>query len=177
MYPPSEDSFFFSEFIFNYLKKLKKHEKQNLKFLDVGTGSGILAETARKSGIKEIIAVDIDSESVNYVKKNIKVKTIKSNLFSKIKKSEKFDIIVFNAPYLPEDETGFDNKQDTTGGKKGDEIPLKFLKQAKQHLNKNGKIFLLISSLTPKSKINKFHPKLVAKKRIFFEELEIWEID
>lgn len=174
MYPPSEDSYFFAEFLSSYLKKLTKQEKQKLKFLDVGTGSGILAETAKKSGIKDILAVDIDKESVYHAKK-LGIKSIHSNLFKKIKKSKKFDIIVFNAPYLPEDKSGIDKGKDTTGGRRGDEIPIKFLKQANQYLNKNGKIFLLISSLTPKSKIKKYKPKLVAKKRIFFEDLEIWK--
>jgi len=175
MYPPSEDSFFFSEFLSSYFKKLKKHEKQKLKFLDIGTGSGILAQTAKQAGIKDITAVDIDEEVIKHTKKIKGVKAIHSNLFSKIKKSDKFNIIVFNAPYLPEEETGFDNKADTTGGKTGDEIPINFLKQANQHLAKGGKIFLLISSLTPMNKIRKFSPKTAAKKRIFFEDLIILE--
>lgn len=171
MYPPKEDSIFFAEFLKKYLSKLKN---KNISFLDMGTGSGILAETALSSGIplENILGADIDKESVDYVKKK-KIKAAKSNLFSKLK-NQKFDIIVFNAPYLPEDE--YDKKQDTTGGKHGDEIPLEFIKQAKKHLNKNGKIFLLISSHTPQNKIKKFKPKIITTKKIFFEELLILQV-
>ena len=85
-------------------------------------------------------------------------------------------MITFNAPYLPEAKHEPKcSKLITTGGKKGDEISLKFLKQAKEHLNENGRILLLISSLTPLEKINKFEPKILAKKKLFFEELKILE--
>jgi methylase of polypeptide subunit release factors len=39
----------------------------------------------------------------------------------------------------------------TTGGKQGDELILKFLKQAQKHLTKKGIILLVLSSLTPQS--------------------------
>ena len=88
----------------------------------------------------------------------------------------KADIITFNAPYLPEDKhEPKSSRLETTGGKTGDEISLKFLKQAFNYLSHDGKIFLLISSQTPMDKIKKFNPKIVARKKIFFEELLILE--
>ena len=102
-------------------------------------------------------------------------RAIHSNLFDKI--PQKFDLITFNAPYLPEDpREPKDSQVATTGGPRGDEISVEFLDQAKSHLNKEGKIFLLISSLTPMDKIKKFNPKIVSKKKIFMEELIILEI-
>lgn len=136
----------------------------------MGTGSGILAETAKNQNIKSILATDIDKESLEYVK-NKKIKTKKSNLFSNIK--SKFDIITFNAPYLPEHK--HDKKQDTTGGKAGDEISINFIKQAKKHLRPKGKVFLLISSHTPQKNLKKFNPKIIATKQLFFEKLLILE--
>ena len=138
----------------------------------MGTGSGILAKTASKFlPPKNILAVDINPDAIKQLKKQ-KFKTKKSNLFSNIK--QKFDLITFNAPYLPLDKRESKSSQfATTGGKRGDEISLKFLKQAKKYLNKNGKIFILISSLTPINKIKKFKPKIVARKKIFMEELLI----
>lgn len=171
IYLPAEDSIFFAEFLEIYFKK---NSVEN--FLDMGTGSGILSETASKFiRKKNIFAVDIDNESVEFVKKK-GLNVLQSNLFSKIPKSKKFDLITFNAPYLPEEKgEPKDSMRATTGGKKGDEISLKFLKQAKMHLTKNGKIFLLVSSLTPLEKIKKFKPKVVADKKLFMEKLLILE--
>jgi len=178
MYLPSDDSFFFAEFLKNYFSKLKKSKKELVYYLDLGSGSGILSETAIKEGIKKVLASDIDNDSIKYVKSK-KIKIIKSNLFSSPKlKNKKFDIITFNAPYLPEDkQEPKDSRLATTGGKCGDEVSLRFIKQAKKHLKTNGRIFLLISSLTPTKRINKFKPKIVARKKIFFEELIILQFD
>lgn len=143
-------------------------------YLDLGTGSGILSKTALKYlDSKKILASDINPYAIKNLS-NEKFRTIKSNLFSKI--NEKFDLITFNAPYLPRDKREPKESQvATTGGKNGDEISLKFLKQTKEHLNPGGKILLLISSLTPLNRINKYMPRIVARKKIFMEELLILE--
>jgi len=173
MYFPREDSYFFSDILNVHLKDKDK----SIKILDMGSGSGILAESCTKLGFKNIQAADIDKESVSFLKKK-KIKAIKSDLFSNIK--EKFDLIIFNPPYLPEDK--YDKEKDTTGGKKGYETIVKFLKQAKKHLNKNGSIFLLFSSFSKPNIIKReakklgYEVKLLAKKRIFFEELFAVEI-
>ena len=145
MYFPEQDSYFLS----NILKKELESNK-NLTFLDMGCGSCIQAKTAKKLGIKNIMCVDIDKDAIKQAKKS-GFKAINSNLFKKVK--GKFDIIVFNPPYLPQHK--YDKQKDTSGGKLGDETILAFLHQAKKHLNQNGKIFLLFSSLTPKTRINK----------------------
>lgn len=177
VYKPLEDSYFFANFLKKYLKKIKNKEKT--KFLDMGSGSGILAKTAFKNKIKKenILCADINKNSTKET--NLQgFKSINTNLFSKIKKENKFNIMVFNAPYLPEDKLEpKESRYITTGGKKGDEISLRFLKQAKIHLKEEGKILLLISSLTPLNRINKFKPKTVARKKIFMEELLILEFD
>jgi release factor glutamine methyltransferase len=174
VYEPSDDSYFFAEFLKRYVKKAKPSS-----YLDMGCGSGILAKTVSNFFEKEkILCVDINPSAVSATRL-IGFKAIKSNLFSKIPKKRKFDLITFNAPYLPEpiyESEPKSSKLITTGGKNGDEISLKFLKQAREYLNEKGKILLLISSLTPIDKINKFKPKIVAKKKIFFEELLILEI-
>jgi len=161
IYAPAEDSYLFTEF----LKENIKDNDKNISFLDMGCGSGIIARTAKEIGIKDITAVDINKDALIETKKH-NIKTIHSDLFEKIPKEDKYDIICFNAPYLPLDKNEPLNSQlATTGGEKGDEISLKFLKQAKNHLSKNGKIYLLISSLTPIKEINKYSPKIVATKK------------
>ncbi|PIN89608.1 hypothetical protein COU60_03285 [Candidatus Pacearchaeota archaeon CG10_big_fil_rev_8_21_14_0_10_34_76] len=173
IYNPSDDSYLLQE-------QVRKKSKDK-KVLDMGSGSGIQALTAKESGAKSVIASDIDEESINFLKKK-GLNTIKSDLFSNI--SEKFDLIVFNPPYLPRDPRE-DNESSlaTTGGEKGDEIYLKFFQQVPNYLNKNGSIIILISSLTPRKRIASLLNKLnlrknaLSKKKLFMELLEVWEIN
>ncbi len=169
VYQPAEDSYFFTEFLERYLQKNKINS-----YLDMGTGSGILSETVTKFiDKKNILAVDINTEAIETLKQK-GFNSIESDIFSEVK--NKYDLITFNAPYLPRDSREPKSSQlITTGGKEGDEISLKFLKQSKKYLTKNGKIFLLVSTLTPMDKIKKFKPKIVARKKLFMEELLILE--
>ena len=178
MYFPSEDSFFFKDFLENYFKKIKKNKKEKIKILDMGSGSGILAEECSKFIKKEnILCADIQKESFDLLKKK-GFNAIKSDLFKQINKKEKFDLIIFNAPYLPEDKREpKESSIETTGGKNGDEISLRFLRKAFNYLKKDGKIFLLVSSLTPLNRIKKYKYKIVAKKKIPFEELLILKFE
>jgi len=175
MYQPAEDSYFLLEI----LKSQLKAENKNIKILDIGSGTGILASSCLALGFKNITALDIDSETIKYLKSKFKnkIKIIKSDLFSQV--NEKLNLIVFNPPYLPENK--FDKKEDTTSGKKGCELIIKFLKQAKNHLKKNGKIILLFSSFSNPEKILeqarnlKYNYQLLAEKSLFFEKLFIYE--
>lgn len=173
MYLPGEDSYFLSDI----LKKYLENKSREIEILDMGSGSGIQAETCRNFGFKNITAADVDEQAVSFLRKK-KFKTIKTNLFSNIK--EKFHLIIFNPPYLPEHR--YDKEKDTTGGKKGYETIIKFLEQAKNHLKKNGRILLLFSSLSKpkviktKAKELGYEIKLLGKKKLFYEELYVVEL-
>tara|TARA_Y100000310_G_scaffold268572_1_gene281247 strand:+ start:13036 stop:13584 length:549 start_codon:yes stop_codon:yes gene_type:complete len=173
-YPPAEDSYFLTEIIKKQIKN------KNIKCLDLGTGSAIQSKTLIELGIKKqnITAIDINPAALIEAKK-LKIKTINSNLFQKTK--EKYDLIIFNPPYLPESK--YDSEPDTTGGKNGDEVIIEFIKQLKKHLTKTGKALILTSSLTPNNKWQKLANSLdlkikkLATKKIFYEELYVWEIN
>lgn len=47
-------------------------------FLDVGTGSGILAIVAAKMGVKDVTAIDIDPEAVRVARENFRVNRLPS---------------------------------------------------------------------------------------------------
>lgn len=164
IYEPKEDSFLIMKHIKDYAKG---------KILDMGSGSGILVEEAKKYG--DVLAVDIDDEAVTYLKKK-GVKTVRSDLFENV--SGKFDLIIFNPPYLPEDENeDEESRKATTGGKKGHELMKRFFSQARKHLNKNGKMLVVFSSLTGNVlKIMKkqgFEFKILEKEKLFFEALYV----
>ncbi|MEK6882327.1 MAG: HemK2/MTQ2 family protein methyltransferase [Nanoarchaeota archaeon] len=172
VYPPAEDSYFLSSILEREIPKQLKKNKE-IKVIEIGSGSGIQLETVNKLGIKKenIFSVDINKKAVEHCKK-LGFQCIQSNLFSKIK--GKFDLIIFNPPYLPQDKR--DRKKDTTGGKRGDETIKRFLTQAKKHLNSNGKILLLISSLTPTINFKNYKARILEEKPIFFEKLYVREI-
>jgi len=171
LYLPDEDSHFFSE----TLKKFLYKKNKKIEILDMGSGTGILAETCRKKGFKNILTADIDKDSIKILKKK-KFKVIKSNLFSKIKR--KFDLIIFNPPYLPYNK--YDKNPDVSGGKKGFEIIVRFLAESKTHLKNKGVIMILFSSLSkPRTILKKakelgYKYKLLNKKNLFFEVLKIY---
>lgn len=172
IYPASEDSFLLSEILEKEILKLSD-KKSEIKVLEIGCGSGIQLQTMEKTGAKKenILSCDINLQAVKHCKK-LGFNSIKSNLFEKIK--GKFDLITFNPPYLPSHK--FDKEKDTTGGKTGSEVINKFLRQAKSHLVSSGKIILLTSSHTKKINFLNYKKKLLGRKKLFFEELYVWEL-
>jgi release factor glutamine methyltransferase len=170
IYSPAEDSYLLQEVLEKEIPKFVP----TIKVLEVGAGSGNNLEKLKSLGVKNISSCDINPKAVKKCK-SLGFSCIESNLFEKIK--GKFDLIIFNPPYLPEDKREEKiSRIATTGGKKGSEIINKFLKQAKKYLNKNGKIFLISSSLTKGINWNCCKKKLISRKKIFFEELRVWEI-
>ena len=76
--------------------------------LDIGTGSGCIACAIAKNSNTYVLGVDISSDALrialeNASNLNLNNKAVfrKSDLFSKIRDNEKFDIIVSNPPYIP----------------------------------------------------------------------------
>jgi len=182
IYEPAEDSYLLQK----YVKDLASR-----KVLDLGTGSGIQAKTAIKSTkVKSVLAVDINEKAIAKLKEEItpislkKLKVKVSNLFENV--DEKFDTIIFNPPYLPQDKVGDTIIKDPAlyGGKKGYEIIEKFLVRAGEYLNPDGMILLLFSSLTNKDKVDGFIEKNLFKSTLletqnlpFFETLYVYKIE
>lgn len=165
IYATDEDYYLLENEVKKYISNLNKEQKENFKVLDMGSGSAIQAKAAINAGIKRknVIAADINPEAIKQIKAQ-RIPARKSNLFSNINKEKKFNLMIFNAPYLPADK--YDKEPDTTAGKKGYEIILKFLRKAKPFLAKEGIILLLFSSLSKPNKILDY-----AKKRNYTAEL------
>ncbi len=93
-------------------------------------------------------------------------------------RSNSFDLVFFNPPYLPSD--GIQDPA-VDGGKGGVEIAILFLEESLKILREDGQILTVLSSL---SDLNLFRKKLnelklsfyEKKKRLFFEELHIFNI-
>lgn len=177
IYQPAEDSYLMSEHLEKIIPNLLS-ENSELKFLEIGVGSGINLKTVLKSGVKKenILGTDINPESVEHCK-GLGFDCVFSDLFDNVE--GKFDLIIFNPPYLPLDENEpSDSRRATTGGKKGNEIIIRFLEQAKNHLGPQGRIFLITSSLSESIDFSKFgyESVKVGEMKLFFEKLILWDL-
>ena len=175
MYEPGDDSYLMEKYVRNFASG---------RVLEIGCGSGILMKAALTK-TENVIGVDIDNEALEFCRKQgLNVK--KSDLFSNVE--GRFDLIIFNPPYLPEDGPFLERNVrerkniDIIGGKHGWEIIERFLINVKSYLNKNGRILIIFSSLTNKKKVdsiskeNNYKFKCLETKKMFFEELYVYLI-
>ncbi len=103
----------------NYVKKLIEAGKQNIRIIDMCTGSGCIAISLASELTKinkeihiSIIAVDVSEKALKIAKrnwininlndkfKNSKIEFVQSNLFENIK-LQQVDLIISNPPYIP----------------------------------------------------------------------------
>ncbi|MFA5141697.1 MAG: HemK2/MTQ2 family protein methyltransferase [Candidatus Woesearchaeota archaeon] len=175
IYEPREDSLLVQESIKRYARG---------SILDMGTGSGILAREAFNYS-KEVTAVDINPEALDHAKKNSDKKIIfkQSDLFQNVK--EKYQLIIFNPPYLPEDKAeDRESSLITSGGKHGYELIEKFMASVNDHLEDDGKILLVFSSLTNKDMVDEIISKnlfdftlLQTQMLPMFEQLYLYSVE
>ena len=82
--------------------------REQCTVLDIGTGSGCIACTIAKQTHATVLGVDISSDALRIALDNVTQLGInnravfrKSDLFSKVREEEKFNIIISNPPYIP----------------------------------------------------------------------------
>ena len=147
VYEPAEDSFLFAENL-----NVKHWERM----LEIGTGCGILAILAAKKA-KDVVAVDVNPFAVrcateNALHNNIrdKISFIQSDLISSIREAPVFDLILFNAPYLPVDEGEAVSwlSRSWAGGPTGRQLVDRFISDVPKYLKKSGRALLMQSTLT-----------------------------
>ena len=122
-----------------------------LKYLDIGCGHVALfgQYVKKKFPFTEVVSSDLYENVLKSAKQNVEknsheINLKKSNLFSKI--NGKFNLITANLPYVPltfnhNIKKGTVRYNSRYSGKDGTELSRKFLKEAKKHLEKNGRVF------------------------------------
>ncbi|MCS7115267.1 MAG: class I SAM-dependent methyltransferase [Nitrososphaerota archaeon] len=181
VYEPAEDSFLFAENL-----TLEKGEG----VLDMGTGCGILGIVAADKASR-VVAVDINPYAVRCAKENARLNgvankmfLIQGDLFAPIKAGEKFDVILFNTPYLPIDLSEGQNwiEKAWAGGTNGRAVLDRFLNDFPVYLKDDGRVLLMQSTLANVDKTLKifaakgFKTRVVAKRDLpFFETIMLIE--
>jgi release factor glutamine methyltransferase len=170
VYEPSEDSFLLAEAA---LTEIKDSER----ILEVGCGSGIISAVIKANTNARVTGIDINPYAAACARDN-GVDAIIGDLLSCIK--GKFDIIIFNPPYLPTNESERTNDWINValdGGYDGREIINRFLEEAGDHLVDNGRVLILVSSITGIEEVKSMMKSLgydieeKKKERVSFEEL------
>jgi release factor glutamine methyltransferase len=147
VYDPAEDTFLFAENI---------EIKEGDLILDIGTGCGLLGILAARKA-ERVIAVDFNPFAIRCARENSaingvgsKIDFIQASLLNALNPMVKFDLILFNAPYLPS-EKGEDESwigRAWAGGANGREVVDQFIFEASLHLKSQGRILLMQSTLT-----------------------------
>lgn len=175
VYEPREDSLLLAE-------EVEKRAREEV--LDMGTGSGIQALLASRKA-ERVTGVDISIEAVktaeiNAEANNVKnVKFAQSDLFGAV--SGLFDLVIFNAPYLPE-KPGMEGSEQWAGGENGRDLIQGFSEGLKSHLKPGGEALVVISSLTGLEEVieifrkKDFSARIVKEKKIPWEMLYVLEI-
>jgi len=101
-----------TEFVLEQILLLVRRQDLSCKqILDMGTGSGVIADVLADELVCRVVAVDCSQAALDIARSNIsrhhlveKVTFICSDLFTGIQQREQFDLIVSNPPYVAESE-------------------------------------------------------------------------
>lgn len=170
VYEPAEDTFLLAENL-----AVRKGDTA----LDVGTGTGLIALLMAKKA-SSVLGVDINPLAIELARENARINGIKnvefrvSDLFERVE--GKFDVITFNAPYLPgEPEEPIDLA--LVGGEGGREVLDRFIREVPEYIKPGGTVQIVQSSITGvEETLEKLEEvglkgKVAAKVHVFFEDI------
>ncbi|MCX2818019.1 MAG: release factor glutamine methyltransferase [Methanobacteriota archaeon] len=167
VYPPSEDSYLLRDAAVGEVRR-------DDTVLEVGTGSGFVAK-ALADEARTVVATDISNEAVRAARER-GVSAVRTDLVAAL--DARFDLVIFNPPYLPDDDTTPDDAMADAlgGGETGREVAERFLDTVPRVLAPDGRILLVTSSLSGVEAFEEregYEAERVASERYFFEEVVV----
>lgn len=168
MYVPAEDTQLLADCVGSYRGRWA---------LEIGVGSGAVAQALAKN-FYNVAGSDIDLSSLKYCKSlddGIMLACCDAASAFRCK----FDLIVSNPPYLPDDAA---KDAIVHGGPRGIETTVHFIKSALPLLADGGRMLIVVSSLADQSELDqlvqarKLEKRIVKEKAFFYERLSVVEL-
>ena len=175
VYKPAEDTFLL-------LDNLKVRPGETV--LEVGCGNGIVSLTAAQH-TNRVVATDINPSAVEAVKRNAKLNRLEGKVEARVGllfkpvAGERFDLIIFNPPYLPQEPKEKIGRLELawSGGPTGREVSNMFIENVRTVLKEGGRVLLIQSSVSAGEKTIEhlkrkgFSVRVLDKRKLDFETL------
>ena len=148
--------------------------------LDVGTGSGYVAATVAETTGARVVGSDLNPHACRQAYE-AGVEAVRADLVTPFRDGV-FDLVTFNPPYLPtpeEEERADWMERALSGGESGREVIDPFLDAVRRVLVPDGRVLLLVSSLTgidavrDRARNNGLTTRVVEEESFPFERLVV----
>jgi len=184
VYDPAEDTYLL-------LDSLHPHPKE--KVLEIGTGCGIIALSCAKDGA-DVVASDCNPHAVRNCRHNIEqnkarlqgsIEVRLGDLFTVVQPDERFDLILFNPPYVPTAEgESVEPWLDTAtgGGPDGLQVTSRFITEVRRFLTPTGQTYIIVSSQSPPEAVSlllrrgRLDGCIVGRHRLEDEEIRCYRL-
>ncbi len=173
-YFPGEDTFLLADIVDRYPAK---------NSLEIGVGRGLITTYLAKMS-EYVVGVDLSVDAIEETGRVLaklqllqKVDLLIADAATSLT-PESFDLVVFNPPYLPSEET---TDRNVDGGRGGISVPIRWFTNSLVVIKKAGRVLMVLSTASKLEEAIAFFSRqcsvrIVARRRLFFEELVAIEI-
>ncbi len=179
VYEPAEDT----ELLLRVIAE-QEPDLDGQRALDVGTGTGVISRALAARGARTV-AVDLNPHATRIARLNTRgrVDIVRGDLATALRGP--FDVVTFNAPYLPSaPEERVEGWLDHAfhGGDTGIETSVRLIHDLPRLLAPGGRAYLVVSSRADLARLEAeaheacLKHESLAATRFFFEEVSVWRL-